>query len=291
GSRGRYQQVPVPELSQLTPGPGEGTLRLQRQFRSHLRSDRSHTHPESLLQTLRRPGQCERRRGHLRRDRRLHREELGESVMPDLADELATHGIDNESGGNSGPFVLIRPELRNKIVEALRCSAVSAPTDRQLWEMSCLTRAQAASWTDDDLAKHSAGVRNTLKTLFELLDARTEPQSARCICQEQHRRGYCTEPGCPYAQSRAVPTGDWVSEVFKPLPPDSPSHVAPRPGDRASESAIAQTFIDEDYELRNSLGLASIMLKHWDVRWKSQEHSSTRAAPTCSPQSQNREEP
>jgi hypothetical protein len=21
-----------------------------------------------------------------------------------------------------------------------------------------------------------------------------------CICQEQHRRGYCTEPGCPHAQ-------------------------------------------------------------------------------------------
>ncbi len=21
----------------------------------------------------------------------------------------------------------------------------------------------------------------------------------RCICQDQHRRGYCTEPGCPYA--------------------------------------------------------------------------------------------
>ncbi len=22
-----------------------------------------------------------------------------------------------------------------------------------------------------------------------------------CICQDQHRRGYCTEPGCPYALS------------------------------------------------------------------------------------------
>jgi hypothetical protein len=21
----------------------------------------------------------------------------------------------------------------------------------------------------------------------------------RCICQDQHRRGYCTEPGCPYS--------------------------------------------------------------------------------------------
>jgi hypothetical protein len=23
-----------------------------------------------------------------------------------------------------------------------------------------------------------------------------------CICQEQHRRGYCTEPGCPYSVTR-----------------------------------------------------------------------------------------
>ena len=24
-------------------------------------------------------------------------------------------------------------------------------------------------------------------------------EGLRCICQDQHRRGYCTEPGCPYA--------------------------------------------------------------------------------------------
>lgn len=25
-----------------------------------------------------------------------------------------------------------------------------------------------------------------------------------CICQDQQRRGYCTEPGCPYASDRAA---------------------------------------------------------------------------------------
>ncbi len=25
-----------------------------------------------------------------------------------------------------------------------------------------------------------------------------EQTQAGCICQDQHRRGYCTEPGCPY---------------------------------------------------------------------------------------------
>lgn len=29
-----------------------------------------------------------------------------------------------------------------------------------------------------------------------------------CICQDQHRRGYCTEPGCPHAVRPSSPTAD-----------------------------------------------------------------------------------
>lgn len=29
-----------------------------------------------------------------------------------------------------------------------------------------------------------------------------------CICQEQHRRGYCTEPGCPYTARPSDPSAD-----------------------------------------------------------------------------------
>lgn len=47
------------------------------------------------------------------------------------------------------------------------------------------------------------------------------------------------------------------------------SSTAPQPGDPASRGAIAQTLMDEDYDCAtNSLDLADIMLKHWDVRWK-----------------------
>ena len=28
--------------------------------------------------------------------------------------------------------------------------------------------------------------------------------SGNCICQEQHRRGYCTEPGCSYNCKKAA---------------------------------------------------------------------------------------
>ncbi len=27
------------------------------------------------------------------------------------------------------------------------------------------------------------------------------PAKSGCICQDQHRRGRCTEPGCPYAMT------------------------------------------------------------------------------------------
>lgn len=47
-----------------------------------------------------------------------------------------------------------------------------------------------------------------------------------------------------------------------------PHGVAPEPGDLANRGAIAQTFLDEDYEKCDSGQLADIMLANWDVRWK-----------------------
>lgn len=44
--------------------------------------------------------------------------------------------------------------------------------------------------------------------------------------------------------------------------------TAPQPGDPASRSAIAQAFLDEDFQECSSFDLADIVLKHWDVRWK-----------------------
>lgn len=30
------------------------------------------------------------------------------------------------------------------------------------------------------------------------------PTKDRCICQDQHRRGHCTEPGCPYSFTKEI---------------------------------------------------------------------------------------
>lgn len=38
--------------------------------------------------------------------------------------------------------------------------------------------------------------------LQKLVDKRfsvADTETDRCICQDKHRRGYCTEPGCPYS--------------------------------------------------------------------------------------------
>jgi hypothetical protein len=39
------------------------------------------------------------------------------------------------------------------------------------------------------------------KAYVAALRALATPRTSRgCICQNQYRRGYCTEPGCPYAR-------------------------------------------------------------------------------------------
>jgi len=45
--------------------------------------------------------------------------------------------------------------------------------DRQLWENSCITRGQLKCWTDEDIAKHPAGMRRTVQFLLSRLDALT----------------------------------------------------------------------------------------------------------------------
>lgn len=48
-------------------------------------------------------------------------------------------------------------------------------------------------------------------TVCEMRDiaiiALTSEQSGGCICQDQHRRGYCTEPGCPFSEQSGPTAG------------------------------------------------------------------------------------
>lgn len=55
---------------------------------------------------------------------------------------------------------------------------------------------------------------------------------------------------------------------------------APQPGDPASQGAVAQVLLDMDYQLCDSMQLAEIMLKYWDVRWKAPALSSTERSST-----------
>lgn len=55
---------------------------------------------------------------------------------------------------------------------------MTAPSDKDLWLNGCLTREQLRTWTDADLAKHSAGIRKTLVYLFSKLDEGREERQA-----------------------------------------------------------------------------------------------------------------
>ena len=50
---------------------------------------------------------------------------------------------------------------------------------------------------------------------YDGADLVVSPLTGKCICQDQHRRGYCTEPGCPYALNVPGPMWD-----LAPLPPE-----------------------------------------------------------------------
>jgi hypothetical protein len=55
----------------------------------------------------------------------------------------------------------------------------------------------------ENIDDYKEAVENCARHLFSFIAGREYTDVAqaacRCICQEQHRRGYCTEPGCPYS--------------------------------------------------------------------------------------------
>ena len=67
-----------------------------------------------------------------------------------LATYLNNRGIDNESGGNSGPWVFIKPEKRDEIVAILRTAAPPASPLRGREEADCEDIAQTLCATNGD---------------------------------------------------------------------------------------------------------------------------------------------
>lgn len=55
------------------------------------------------------------------------------------------------------------------------------------------------SYADIDLAANEIEfLQKRLSEALAMSPAHRDTEG-RCICQDQHRRGYCTEPGCPYS--------------------------------------------------------------------------------------------
>ena len=48
-----------------------------------------------------------------------------------------------------------------------------------------------------------------MRDMAEFIRASLQPAShTGCVCQDQHRRGYCTEPGCPYSDPEIMKARD-----------------------------------------------------------------------------------
>lgn len=53
---------------------------------------------------------------------------------------------------------------------------LKSPSDKDLWEASCITRVQLASWPDSSLSDHAVGVRVSLQFLFDWIAKATTPR-------------------------------------------------------------------------------------------------------------------
>jgi hypothetical protein len=70
------------------------------------------------------------------------------------------------------------------------------------WRISKTAPDGRVSWQELTGSHTFAKQREADGYIVEPLYADTRPLhniEGRCICQDQHRRGYCTEPGCPYS--------------------------------------------------------------------------------------------
>jgi hypothetical protein len=84
----------------------------------------------------------------------------------------------------------------------------------RFWYEHELCRVRAAERAGSNVAKEIATLMRQLNSVpTEAIrgDVTAAVKNDHCICQEQHRRGRCTEPGCPHAidADDVLPT-DWT---------------------------------------------------------------------------------
>jgi hypothetical protein len=127
---------------------------------------------------------------------------------PDIVDEL--YGLADSLMQGSGKTVVISyANIRFAADEIKRLRASLQPAT----PTSCPYKGPFGCKCEPGECKYRAGgdaVAGEAKTV------------AGCICQDQHRRGYCTEPGCSHAVAATPPEG-WR---LVPAEPTTAQHIA-----------------------------------------------------------------
>lgn len=83
---------------------------------------------------------------------------------------------------------------------------------------------------------HMVRARECWRAMWDARDGIVEPipqgaphsRPTGCICQEQHRRGYCTEPGCPYSVTRPEPAATPAQTEMVHFTEDQIRHMVDR---------------------------------------------------------------
>lgn len=95
-------------------------------------------------------------------------------------------------------------------------------------------------------------------------------KAAEYVCENDHHGDYfrlgCPDEECAAHWTFYTEPQEISAECIKRW---NTRLAAQSAGDVATANVLAQTLLDEDYQDCDSHELAAIVLKHWDVRWKS----------------------
>jgi hypothetical protein len=152
---------------------------------------------------------------------------------------------------------------------AVRCVDCGCRATLKAWHsrrpaqgsLNCDNCGRAFLPDDTVFASVNHGVRRTVH--LKCPDAQ-----GGCICQEQHRRGYCTEPGCPYANQSAqghphlaVDAWQWMGGDLKEGDPDWVAE-ATEPG----SSMLAPMVLTGGLDVWTARGKQRAKSRDWIVR-------------------------
>lgn len=96
-------------------------------------------------------------------------------------------------------------DMRAELTQCVGLIPVAAQSEKVTALIAAVEEVCSWDWSGGDACKEALLDMNRLQDAYEAYASQPSPAATvetGCICQDQHRRGYCTEPGCPNSLTR-----------------------------------------------------------------------------------------